>query len=112
VSRLVRNIIQFFETVGLELSNFLQNASRYFLPVKNSAYYQPPTEPLVFPVADKPVYATGLAILLLTWFVFSVATITFLVASFLPGHLGLGDLLRAFGQLLPTDPVIDATRVT
>jgi hypothetical protein len=80
--------------------------------VKNSACYQLQTKSLVFPIAGQPVYNTGLAILLLAWFVFSVATITFSVALFLPGHLGLGDLLRALGELLPADPVVYTTRVT
>jgi hypothetical protein len=50
-------------------------------------------------------YAGPLAFLLLASLVSSATTAILIVALYLPGHLGLGDLLRAIGDLLPTDPV-------
>ena len=54
--------------------------------------------------AQKNTYAGPLGFLLLAWFAMSVAAVISLVALCLPGHLGLSELLRAIGDLLPTDP--------
>ncbi|HXO95419.1 MAG TPA: hypothetical protein VN857_02455 [Chthoniobacterales bacterium] len=50
-----------------------------------------------------------LGLLLFAWFVFNVTTAILLIALYLPGHAGLGDLLQALSHLLPADPVIYAT---
>ena len=59
--------------------------------------------------AENHVYAGPLAFLLLAWFALSAATAILLVALFLPGHLGLSDLLRSIDDLLPIDPASYAT---
>jgi hypothetical protein len=55
--------------------------------------------------AEKPAYAGSLALLLLTWVAMNATSAILLAALFFPGHLGLSDLLRAIGELLPIDPV-------
>jgi hypothetical protein len=54
-------------------------------------------------VEEHPAYIVALACLLLGWAIFSVATAILLAALFLPGHLGLMDLLKELGNLVPAD---------
>ena len=50
-------------------------------------------------------YSGPLAFLVAATLLLSATTAILIVALYLPGHLGLGDLLRAIGDLLPTDLV-------
>ena len=51
----------------------------------------------------KPAWKVALECLLVVWAVFSVAMAILIIALFVPGHLGLSDLLQALGNLLPPD---------
>lgn len=58
---------------------------------------------------QKPAYAVALACLLLAYALFSLTTAFLVVAVFIPGHLGLSNLLQALGHLLPSDAPISTT---
>jgi len=51
----------------------------------------------------KPAWRVALDCLLVVWAVFAVAMAILVIAVFVPGHLGLSDLLQALGNLLPPD---------
>jgi preprotein translocase subunit Sec61beta len=51
----------------------------------------------------KPAWKVALDCLLIVWAVISVAVVVLVIALFVPGHLGLGDLLQALGNLSPPD---------
>jgi hypothetical protein len=51
----------------------------------------------------KPAWKVALDCLLIVWAVISVAVAILVIALFVPGHLGLGDLLQALGNVLPPD---------
>jgi hypothetical protein len=55
--------------------------------------------------AVKQTYTVALAVLLLAWFAFTVATIILCIALFIPGHAGLSDLLGALNGLLQSTAV-------
>ena len=50
-------------------------------------------------------YVGTLVFLLLVSLLLSVTMAILIIALYLPGHSGLGDWLRAIGDLLPTDLV-------
>jgi hypothetical protein len=54
---------------------------------------------------EEQYYAGPLAFLLLALLVSIAIMAVLIVALYLPGHSGLGDLLQAIGDLLPTDMV-------
>jgi hypothetical protein len=58
---------------------------------------------------QKPAYAVPLACLLVAYAVFSLTTVFLVVVVFIPGHLGLSNLLQALGHLLPIDAPIYTT---
>jgi hypothetical protein len=51
----------------------------------------------------KAAWKVALECFFIVWAVFSVATTILIIAAFVPGHLGLSDLLQALGNLLPPD---------
>jgi hypothetical protein len=71
--------------------------------MNRSLEYELQTHPPVSQAGEKPAHTVALACLLLVWTVFGVATVIFVVALLLPGHLGLSDLLQALGNLLAAD---------
>jgi hypothetical protein len=74
-----------------------------FPAMNDNVDHQPET--MFVRTTEEHDYAGPLAFLLLASLVSSATTAILIVALYLPGHLGLGDLLRAIGDLLPTDPV-------
>lgn len=60
-------------------------------------------------ITEKHACRAALALMLFTWLVFSAAAAILFLALFLPGHLGLSDLLRALGDLLSADSLIYTT---
>ena len=71
--------------------------------MNRSLEYELQTHPPVSQAGEKPARTVALACLLLVWTVFGVATVIFVAALLLPGHLGLSDLLQVLGNLLPAD---------
>jgi hypothetical protein len=71
--------------------------------MNRSLEYELQTHPPVSQAGEKSAHTVALACLLLVWTVFGVATVIFVVALLVPGHLGLSDLLQALGNLLPAD---------
>ena len=59
--------------------------------------------PSVDKTEAKAAWKVALECFLIVWAVFSVAMAILIIAAFVPGHLGLGDLLQALGNLLPPD---------
>jgi hypothetical protein len=57
----------------------------------------------------KPAWRVALDCLLVVWAVFAVAMAILVIAVFIPGHLGLSDLLQALGNLLPPDFAFSTT---
>jgi hypothetical protein len=71
--------------------------------MNRSLEYESQTHPPVSQAGEKPAHTVALACLLLVWTVFGVATVIFVIALLLPGHLDLSHLLQALGNLLPAD---------
>jgi hypothetical protein len=59
--------------------------------------------PSVGETEAKAAWKVALECFLIVWAVFSVAMAILIIAVFVPGHLGLNDLLQALGNLLPPD---------
>ena len=59
--------------------------------------------PSVGKTEAKPAWKVALECLLVVWAVFTVAMAILVIALFVPGHLGLSDLLQALGNLVPLD---------
>jgi hypothetical protein len=51
----------------------------------------------------KAAWKVALECFVIVWAVVSVAMAILIIAVFVPGHLGLSDLLQALGNLLPPD---------
>jgi hypothetical protein len=51
----------------------------------------------------KAAWKVALECFVIVWAVFSVAIAILIIAAYVPGHLGLSDLLQALGNLLPPD---------
>jgi hypothetical protein len=101
---LVRGIVQLFETIFEEVSNFLLNSSDYFSGMNVTVDHQPETA--FVRTTEEQNYAGPLAFLLLASLLVLIVTMAILIATlYIPGHSGLGDLLQAIGDLLPTDLV-------
>jgi hypothetical protein len=54
-------------------------------------------------VGKTEAWKVALDCLLIVWAVISVAVVVLVIALFVPGHLGLGDLLQALGNISPPD---------
>jgi len=106
---LIRIIVQFFETVLLEVSNFLLNASAYFANNRRTCRSQKRRQNVALSHRRETNLRCFTRLLLFAWFVFSAATAILLVALSLPRQGGLSALLQVLGDLLPSDPVIYAT---
>jgi hypothetical protein len=53
--------------------------------------------------AENPAYRVAVTALLSVWAVVGLVTAVLVFALFVPGHLGLSDLLRALSNFFPTD---------
>ena len=71
--------------------------------MNNTVDHQPETT--FVRTTEEHDYAGPLAFLVMASLLLSATTAILIVALYLPGHLGLGDLLKAIGDFLPTDPV-------
>jgi hypothetical protein len=96
-------MVQFFETITEEVSNFLLNSRDYFSGMNVTVDHQPETT--LVRTTKEQNYAGPLAFLLLASLVLIATMAILIVALYVPGHSGLGDWLRAIGVLLPTDLV-------
>jgi hypothetical protein len=76
-----------------------------FRGMNNAVDHQPGTIRSFVQTTQEQNYAGPLAFFLLASLVLSATTVILIVALYLPGHSGLGHLLRAIGDLLPTDLV-------
>ena len=74
-----------------------------FPGMNDTVDHQPETT--VVRTTEEQYYAGPLAFLLLALLVSIAIMAVLIVALYLPGHSGLGDLLQAIGDLLPTDMV-------
>jgi hypothetical protein len=74
-----------------------------FPGMNNTVDHQPETT--FVRTTEEQDYSGPLAFLVMASLLLSATTAILIVALYLPGHLGLGDLLRVIGDLLPTDLV-------
>jgi hypothetical protein len=105
----VWSIVQFFESNGLEISNFLNHAKALIFAIqifRPRPFCMHTTLDIELPrrlSPDQPglAYRFSLACLLFLWVVAILVPALLTVALFVPGHLGLTDLIQDLTRLLP-----------
>jgi hypothetical protein len=54
-------------------------------------------------IERQPVYIAAAIFMIALWAAFAVMSTTLLIATFIPGHLGLTGLLQLLGRAFPAD---------
>jgi hypothetical protein len=65
--------------------------------------YELRTDPARVQIERQPVYTAAAIFIIALWAAFTVISMTFLIAMFIPGHLGLTELLQLLRLAFPGD---------